>query len=211
MSSLASDRNPRVAGGIESTATDYARFMDMLLNSGVDRVSGATVLSAESVDEMLTRQTSDDQGIVNSPADNNHYGIGVWLDQLEQAGPTVDALAAGARGFHSWIDKSYGLVFTFATETTVFSNVEVLSSMMHLSVLEAVATPGDFDFDGDVDGRDFLLWQRDSSVGSLGDWQEFYDAIALNAIRVPEPALGTLITATMLSITSLRRLDTFRA
>ena len=138
---LASDSNPRVAGGIESTATDFGRFMDMLLNDGVDRVTSTRVLAAASVAEILTRQTSDDQIIVNSPADNNLYGIGVWVDQLVQAGPPVDALAAGARGFHSWIDKSYGLVMTFATEETVFANVEVLSSMMHTAILQAVATP----------------------------------------------------------------------
>jgi hypothetical protein len=33
---------------------------------------------------------------------------------------------------------------------------------------------GDFDGDGDVDGRDFLLWQRNQSLGSLTDWQEQY-------------------------------------
>lgn len=187
---LASDSNPRVAGGIESTATDFARFMDMLLNGGVDRVSGVRVIETESVVEMLTRQTSDTQVIVNSPADNNRYGIGVWVDQLEQAGPTVDALAAGARGFHSWIDVEHELVFTFATELTVFSNVEVLSSMMHRSILQAMTTPGDFDFDGDVDGRDLLVWQRDTTVGDLADWQENYGmggTAGLSRSVVPEP------------------------
>jgi CubicO group peptidase (beta-lactamase class C family) len=199
---LASDSNPRVAGGIESTATDFGRFMDMLLNDGVDRVSGVRVLDAESVTEMLTRQTSDSQVIVNSPAGNNRYGIGVWLDQLDQAGPAVDALAAGARGFHSWIDQEHELVFTFATELTVFSNVEVLSSMMHRSILQAMSTPGDFDFDGDVDGRDLLVWQRDTAVGDLADWQANYGmgatAGGLSSSAVPEPS--SLITASALIV-----------
>lgn len=33
---------------------------------------------------------------------------------------------------------------------------------------------GDFDGDGDVDGRDFMIWQRNPSVGELEDWQENY-------------------------------------
>lgn len=33
---------------------------------------------------------------------------------------------------------------------------------------------GDFDEDGDVDGRDFLTWQRNPSVGNLADWQDNY-------------------------------------
>ena len=195
---LASDSNPRIAGGVESTATDFGRFMDMLLNDGVDRETGTRVLAASSVAEMLTRQTSDDQIIVNSPADNNRYGIGVWVDQLVQAGPPVDALAAGARGFHSWIDKNYGLVMTFATDKTHFANVEVLSSMMHLAILQSVAEPGDFNFDGVVDGGDFLAWQRGQSpnpfsTGDLVVWQASYGHDELATLVVPEPQILVLL------------------
>jgi hypothetical protein len=70
-------------------------------------------------------------------------------------------------------------------------------------VLAAVAappagTPGDFDDDDDVDGRDFLLWQRGQSTpggplsaSDLADWQANYGAGTgpLSAvIAVPEPA-----------------------
>ncbi len=48
---------------------------------------------------------------------------------------------------------------------------------------------GDFNGDGDVDGRDFLLWQRDSSVGNLVDWHTNYGApLGAAAAAVPEPA-----------------------
>jgi CubicO group peptidase (beta-lactamase class C family) len=189
---IASASNPRVAGGVESTVNDFGRFMDMLLNDGVDRATGTRVLAASAVAEMITRQTSDDQIIANSPADNNRYGIGVWVDQLVQAGPPVDALAAGARGFHSWIDKNYGLVMTFATDKTTFANVEVLSSMMHTAILQAVAQPGDFNFDGIVDGADLLAWQRGQSSSPLspGDllvWQANYGHADLAPLVVPEP------------------------
>lgn len=139
----ASDANPRVAGGLESTAADFSRFMDTLLNDGVDRATGTRLLSAASVAEMFTRQTTDAQPILNSPVDNNRYGIGVWLDQRGYAGaPLIDQMAAGARGFHSWIDQSEGLVFTFATDLTRFQNVESLTSMMHQSILTAIPEPG---------------------------------------------------------------------
>lgn len=192
----ASETNPRVAGGAESTATDFARFMDMLLNDGVDRVSGTRVLEAASVAEMLTRQTNDTQPIANSPTDNHRYGIGTWVDQFSQfnpEGPTVDALAGGARGFHGWIDESHDLVFTFATDLTSFSHVEELSSLMHRAILEAISEPGDFNFDGQVDAADYLLWQRGASpsANDLADWQANYPTgqgqVAGNAIAVPEP------------------------
>ncbi len=211
---IASDTNPRVAGGVQSTATDYARFMDMLLNKGVDRVSGTRVLSSTAVQEMLTRQTTDSQPIVDSPTDNHRYGIGVWLDQFSQFdpdGPTVDALAGGARGFHSWIDESHELVFTFSTDLTRFGNVEFLSSLMHRAVLEAVSDPGDFNFDGQVDGADFLLWQRGGLSGELNaddlaQWRASYVGAstatpASTIVAEPSTALIALGVMTLLALT----------
>jgi CubicO group peptidase (beta-lactamase class C family) len=217
---VASDQNPRVAGGLETTAADFSRFMDMLQHGGVDRATARQVLSTNSVNEMFRRQTSDDQPIANSPTDNNRYGIGVWLDQLGQAGPTVDVLAAGARGFHSWIDRSDGLVFTFATDATNFGNIEVLSSMMHREILRAVPA-ADFDLDGIVDDDDLPVWQGSYGMTTLADadgdgdsdgadfleWQRQLGtglpAISLSA-AVPEPATFPLL---MLAATCLRRLS----
>jgi len=63
-------------------------------------------------------------------------------------------------------------------------------------------TPGDFDADGDVDGSDFLAWQRGGSpdplsLSDLGEWQGSYGAgvgeLAAASSAVPEPttlALG---------------------
>jgi CubicO group peptidase (beta-lactamase class C family) len=201
---LASDTNPRIAGGIESTASDYSRFMDMLANDGVDRVTGTRLLSSAAVNEMFTRQTNDGQPIANSPADNNYYGVGVWVNQLVQAGPPVEALAAGARGFHSWIDQRNDLVFTFATDLSHFANVEVLSSMMHAEILEAVPA-ADFDLNGTVDDADLTIWQAAYGQTIAGDanadgqsdgadfleWQRGFTAsvgASSAAATIPEPS-----------------------
>jgi T5SS/PEP-CTERM-associated repeat protein len=66
-----------------------------------------------------------------------------------------------------------------------------------LSVIEAPGLTGDFDGDGDVDGRDFLSWQRDPSIGNLSDWQENYGSPTglANAVAVPEPACMTILAA----------------
>ena len=223
---LASDTNPRIAGGIESTAADYSRFMDMLANDGVDRVTGTRILSSAAVNEMFTRQTNDGQPIANSPADNNYYGVGVWVNQLVQAGPPVEALAAGARGFHSWIDQQNDLVFTFATDLSHFANVEVLSSMMHAEILEAVPA-ADFDFNGAVDAADLAIWQAAYGMTPQGDanndgqsdgadfleWQRGFALPAANAAAlssatsVPEPAAAALLLYAFAAITlfALRR------
>lgn len=55
---------------------------------------------------------------------------------------------------------------------------------------------GDFDNDGDVDGRDFLVWQRNPSVGDLADWQAGYGVASSLSVRVavPEPASVFLLS-----------------
>ncbi len=221
---LASDTNPRIAGGIESTASDYSRFMDMLANGGVDRVTGMRILSSAAVNEMFTRQTNDGQPIANSPADNNYYGVGVWVNQLVQAGPPVEALAAGARGFHSWIDQQNDLVFTFATDLSHFANVEVLSSMMHAEILSAVPA-ADFDFNGVVDAADFAIWQAAYGATPQGDadndgqsdgadfleWQRGFTSPAANtaqspsAASVPEPDALVIVSCAALCLVATRR------
>lgn len=58
------------------------------------------------------------------------------------------------------------------------------------SVFSSVNLAGDFNFDGVVDGRDFLAWQRNPSIGNLSDWQANYGAQALaTSVAVPEPAV----------------------
>jgi CubicO group peptidase (beta-lactamase class C family) len=217
---LASDSNPRVAGGIESTATDFARFMDMLLNRGVDRATGTRVLSENAVAEMLRRQTTDTQPIANSPTGNNRYGIGIWLDQLgpddlgPQAGPGVDAIAGGARGFHSWIDQSADLTFAFATDLSSFQNVDLLSSLMHAEILRVLSLPGDFNRDGEVSAADYNLWRttfgqtvepftaadaNGNATIDAGDYTVWRDHLTTNvaptAIASPLPEPTTFLVA----------------
>jgi hypothetical protein len=63
------------------------------------------------------------------------------------------------------------------------------------------ALPGDFDIDGDVDGFDFLAWQRGESLNSLSqadlaDWQANYGTVAslsANSASVPEPTAGLML------------------
>jgi autotransporter-associated beta strand protein len=71
-------------------------------------------------------------------------------------------------------------------------------------------TSGDFDFDGDVDGRDFLAWQRGGSpngtpggpvsASDLADWQANY-GLPLTAVStaVPEPGGMALLVSGLLA------------
>lgn len=77
---------------------------------------------------------------------------------------------------------------------------------------------GDFDLDGDVDGYDFLLWQRGGSPNPLSQsdlnaWQTNYGMVApLSATSaiVPEPtSLALLMLGGLLALRSFRRVTTF--
>jgi hypothetical protein len=76
------------------------------------------------------------------------------------------------------------------------------------------ALPGDFDSDGDVDGRDFLRWQRGGSpnplsAGDLALWQNNYGNGGLGALAtatsVPEPSALLLSFAGLGAIFVLKR------
>lgn len=75
--------------------------------------------------------------------------------------------------------------------------------------------PGDFDYDGDVDGRDFLAWQRGASPrGTLGgpisdldlaEWQNAYNGGNVSGLQVPEPGSIVLLAFTLMGMLAGRR------
>lgn len=157
---LTTPENPRIAGGCESTAPEFARFMEMLRMHGVDR--GRQVLRPGSVEQMFTRQTPVGIPVFNSPlAGSSDYGVGVWLDQRDSQGNLVGALAAGARGFAAWIDFDDELVGVFATDKTQSANVQPLYNLIRDAAQRKVRCrcgPADVEADGMVDLGDLLAF-----------------------------------------------------
>lgn len=70
----------------------------------------------------------------------------------------------------------------------------------------AVDLPGDFDGDGDVDGADFLGWQR-SDPSQIPTWQSNYGpgTLAASTAAVPEPTSLMLIGLALSAATALGR------
>lgn len=137
-----SDINPRVAGGIESTATEFGTAMEMLRNNG--RHNGVQVLSPQSVAQLFTRQTATGLPVLNSPFiaptpdQQSDYGVGVWLTARTGTGVLERALAAGARGFSSWIDFDDGMTGVFATDLSAAANVQPLLFQLQEAAQAAV-------------------------------------------------------------------------
>lgn len=94
---------------------------------------------------------------------------------------------------------------------------EMLTPLFSLDAYEVLIlaqtpslVPGDFDGDGDVDGRDFLAWQRGESsapysASDLADWQSRYNQAVLdNITSVPEPN-SVLVCFLLMGSVSCRR------
>lgn len=72
-------------------------------------------------------------------------------------------------------------------------------------LLDSGADNADFNSDNRVDGRDFLTWQRNPSVGSLDDWNlQYGNSLVEAAASVPEPTCFALLAASVLTIFSRR-------
>lgn len=96
-----------------------------------------------------------------------------------------------------------------AINLPALSGMNWITSQLYTTGTLLVALPGDFDADGDVDGRDFLIWQRGGSpdplsAGDLNDWKANYGLGALSAASTAVPEPGGLLLA-LLGIYPLSR------
>ncbi|QEG33635.1 hypothetical protein [Bythopirellula goksoeyrii] len=123
--------------------------------------------------------------------DPNVIEIDTYLGWFDSAGVLIASDDDGAGGVLSLIQ---GVVpsdgkLTFAV--TGYNDNDFVGGHSEDAQYELILTlgaAGDFDGDGDVDGNDFLVWQRNPSMGNLADWQTNYGIGAqVAAISVPEP------------------------
>lgn len=110
-------KNPAIAGGARCNATDYLKFLHMVLNNGQGK-NGRVVLSSRSVQEFFTNQTF---GLpeYHSPAQESDfyayderpdYGMGSWImAQHPVTGVVEEVASAGAFGTFPWVDRRRGL------------------------------------------------------------------------------------------------------
>lgn len=119
---IMSFRNPMIAGGVRTSATDYMHFLEMIVNKGV--YNNKRVLSEKAIATMLQDQTNGAE-IENTPYPRNpyspqpekpvRYGIGNWIDVVSPDGKILETSSPGAFGTHPWQDEVHhvaGIIFT---------------------------------------------------------------------------------------------------
>jgi CubicO group peptidase (beta-lactamase class C family) len=125
------DRPPLGNGGLYSTAPDYARFCQMLLNGGT--LEGKRYLSAEAMRFLNTPQTGDlPTGFFQNATYGQRgkdYGWGLGTCVLRNPHEGVAEMLSpgtfghgGAWGTQAWIDPDKGVAFVLMVQRANFPN-----------------------------------------------------------------------------------------
>jgi len=125
------DRPPQGNGGLYSTAPDYARFCQMLLNGGT--LDGRRYLSAAAMKFLTTPQTGDlPTGFFQNDTYGNrgaNYGWGIATCILRAPHDGVAAMLSpgtyghgGAWGTQAWIDPVKGVAYVLMVQRSNFPN-----------------------------------------------------------------------------------------
>lgn len=118
---FSSDRVANPSGGIISTASDMARFYQMILNGGTWK--GQRIVSEHAVHAMTTVQTGD---IVTGFTPGNGWGLG-WCVVKKPQGVTAMLSPGsfghgGAFGTQGWVDPQRKMIFVLMIQRTGFGN-----------------------------------------------------------------------------------------
>jgi hypothetical protein len=129
--------------------------------------------------------------------DGVHYGPETWADSTDTWGTTGSNAQIATRTPGDGGANQQALNGP-VDEVAVWLNrqLTVAESIALYNAAIAVGPPGDFDDDGDVDGADFLVWQRDDATPEgLAEWKANFPTNAVAAINsVPEPTSLALLT-----------------
>ena len=117
------NRFPAANGGLYSTAPDYARFCQMILNQG--SLDGRQYLKPESVKLMTSLQTGD---LKTGFTEGCGWGLG-WIVVRQPQGVTAMLSPGtcghgGAYGTQAWIDPVKGMIYVLMVQRSNFPNAD---------------------------------------------------------------------------------------
>jgi CubicO group peptidase (beta-lactamase class C family) len=117
------NRFPAANGGLYSTAPDYARFCQMILNQG--SLDGKEYLKPASVKLMTSLQTGD---LKTGFTEGCGWGLG-WIVVRQPQGVTAMLSPGtcghgGAYGTQAWIDPVKGVIYVLMVQRSNFPNAD---------------------------------------------------------------------------------------
>ena len=111
--------------GLSSTAPDYFRFHQMMLNGG--EIDGVRILSPRTINLMISNHVGDNLVYVRGPG----YGFGLGYGILMDPGQANEHLSpgsfmwGGAWGTIAWVDPVEDMLGVFMTQITSYSHLNV--------------------------------------------------------------------------------------
>ena len=121
LSELSEHRTANPSGGLFSTASDLARFYQMILNGG--ELDGQRIVSQAAVRQMTSVQTGD---LATGFTPGNGWGLG-WCIVRQPQGVTAMLSPGtfghgGAFGTQGWVDPKRQMIFVLMIQRTKFGN-----------------------------------------------------------------------------------------
>jgi len=177
---------------------EYDFFFDPSINA-LGQTAFAARLRGTGVD------TSNQDGLFAEDINGDLQLVARTGDLLDvDSGPSVDERIITSLFFYGRTGNEDGRRSGFSdTGQLAFSATfsDGTSGVFVSSLVASLGQDGDFDNDGDVDGSDFLKWQRSESASSLSasdlaKWEANFGAIAVSSltIAVPEPTSCILLS-----------------
>jgi len=139
----AHDHVPAANGGLFSTAQDYGRFCQMLLNQG--SLGGRQYLKPESVKLMSTIQTGD---LKTGFTEGNGWGLGCCVVRNPQGVTAVLSPGTfghgGAYGTQAWIDPVKHVIYVLMVQRSNFPNSDAsdVRRAFHAAVAASATAKG---------------------------------------------------------------------
>ena len=129
-------RSFSAGAGLVSTATDYARFLQMMLNGG--ELDGVRVLSRKTVESMTVGHTGD---IPFRPGQSFGLGFSVVEDPAALGLPASVGEFAWGGAYHStyWVDPAEELVVAYMTQIIPAGNIDdhgKLRALVHQAIID---------------------------------------------------------------------------
>ena len=129
-------RSFSAGAGLVSTATDYARFLQMMLNGG--ELDGVRVLSRKTVESMTVGHTGD---IPFRPGQSFGLGFSVVEDPAALGLPASVGEFAWGGAYHStyWVDPAEELVVAYMTQIIPAGDIDdhgKLRALVHQAIID---------------------------------------------------------------------------
>ena len=111
--------------GLSSTAADYWRFHQMILNGG--EFDGVRLLSPKTIDLMITNHIGDLEVTLRGPG----YGFGLGYSMLTDPGKAKESLTPGSFGWggayctYFFVDPAEDMIGIFMTQISPYRHLDV--------------------------------------------------------------------------------------